>query len=105
MDIEVKNMDDRELLQETMAQMREVAEAQIRIEGKLDLISQDYNSKIDALRAEHRADIQSVKVEVSIIRDEFKELKEQRNWLKKTIIGQAIAIIVGAIAVYLGLKR
>lgn len=98
-------MDDRELLQATMAQIREVAEGQIRIEGKLDLISQDYNSKIEALRVRHEADVRSLQTSIHSVEEEIKDMKDQRKWLQRTIIGQVIAIVIGAIAVLLKIER
>ena len=35
---------------------------------------------------------------------EIKEMKENNTWLKRTIVGEVIALVFLAIAMYLGLK-
>lgn len=85
----VYNMEDRDLIQELMAQVREIADGQIRIEGKLDVIKLEYTNNDKALEA---------RIELLEKKEDKKD--EQKTWLVRTILGQFIVIVFGIIALY-----
>lgn len=87
-------MENREYIGELMVQVRQIADGQIRIEGKLDVMTNDYNSKIDA---QH--------IRTCTLEERVKNIEEQNKWLERTIIGQVITIIIGVIVYVLSISK
>ena len=97
-------MGEKDYVQELMVQVREIADGQIRIEGKLDVMKNDYNGKIEAIKISCEACREARQNKEQSIESEVKEIKEERKWLQRTIIGQLIITAFSAFAIYYGLK-
>ena len=82
-------MDDKDYVRELMTQVRQIADGQIRIEGKLDVMSGDYNGKINA---------QCIRIDT--LETKLEDMEEQRKWLERTIVGQVIVTFFGLIAFF-----
>lgn len=81
-------------------ELRKIADGQIRIEGKLDLMTSDYNGKISAVELVMMAKDEKQQIAIEVIKAELQDIKDGRKWLERTVIGQVIAIAISVIVLY-----